>query len=194
MARVAHLEKLERSRHIERPLGRACWHCGRSACGWRGVDGSCACADGQRRHAFRLPTGPDVPNPPWRPSRRRPPDGWTHLVSKSQPELASGDVDKLHAQAAGLARFLFSCLLARVERQETAHGVVYRLDEVATGLGTKIGKADVIISSETQSELGANWGSWNVCSSRGGKGTQRADRAGPFRHVAPRRHARHHAG
>ncbi len=96
-----------------------------------------------------------------------PPDGWTHLISKSQPELASGDLDKLHARAAELARFLFSCLLARVERQETAYGVVYRLDEVATGLGTRIGKADVIISSETQSELGANLGFLERCVLRG---------------------------
>lgn len=96
-----------------------------------------------------------------------PPEGWTHLISKSQPELASGDVDKLHARAAELARFLFSSLLARVGRQETANGPVYRLEEVATGLGTQIGQEDVIISSETQSELGANLGFLERCVLRG---------------------------
>lgn len=96
-----------------------------------------------------------------------PPEGWTHLVSKSQAELASGDVDQLHARATRLAQFLFTALLARVGQQETADGIVYRLDEVATGVGTQIGHDDVIISSRALNELGADLDFLERCVLRG---------------------------
>lgn len=85
-----------------------------------------------------------------------PPPGWTHLVSKSQAELASGDVAKLHSRAADLASLLFTAYVARVERHETARGLVYRLESLANGVGTHVGDADVILSSKSQSELGAD--------------------------------------
>ena len=67
--------------------------------------------DCQPRPLARIPPGTRIADVP--------PDGWTHLISKSLPELATGDVDKLHPRAAELAQLLFSCLLARVDRQET---------------------------------------------------------------------------
>jgi hypothetical protein len=111
--------------------------------------------DCQPRPLARIPPGTRIADVP--------PDGWTHLISKSLPELATGDVDKLHPRAAELAQLLFSCLLARVDRQETPHGAVYRLDEIATGLGTQIGQEDVIIDSQTQGRLGANLGFLERC-------------------------------
>jgi len=85
-----------------------------------------------------------------------PPAGWTHLVSKSQAELASGDVAKLHARAADLASLLFTAYVARVDRQKTAGGLAYRLEALANGVGTHVGDADVILSSKNPSELGAD--------------------------------------
>lgn len=85
-----------------------------------------------------------------------PPPGWTYLVSKSQAELASGDVDKLHARAADLASLLFTAYVARVDRQETDRGPIYRLESLANGVGTRVGDADVILSSKNQSEVGAD--------------------------------------
>lgn len=115
--------------------------------------------DCQPKPLSRIPPGTRIADVP--------PDGWTHLISKSQPELTTGDINKIHPRAAELARFLFSCLLARVDRQETANGTIYRLEEIGTGLGTRIGQDDVIIDSKTQSELGANLGFLERCVLRG---------------------------
>jgi hypothetical protein len=88
----------------------------------------------------------------------RAPPGWTHLVVKSRSELASGDLNKLHPRAAPLARLFFTAMVARVApRPGTSRGP-FRLEEVAVGLGTRIGADDVIITSQTQKELGADLG------------------------------------
>jgi len=88
----------------------------------------------------------------------RPPPAWTHLVFKNQPMLASGDIDKLQPTAVPLAKLLFSTMVARVRSEEVGGRDVFHLEEVAIGLGTRIGQYDVIITTQTQSQLGADLG------------------------------------
>lgn len=83
-----------------------------------------------------------------------PPDGWTHLIFKARPQLATGDVDKIPDLAKPLSQFLANVMLARVERSAAG----FQLAEVAVGLATRIGQEDVVIDSGTQEALGADLG------------------------------------
>ena len=87
-------------------------------------------------------------------------EGWTHLIVKSQPEVGLGDVDKLAESLKALSNLFFSAMMARVQPEKTGDRVrtSYRLDEVAIGLGTRIGARDTIITPETQKGLGADLG------------------------------------
>lgn len=88
----------------------------------------------------------------------RAPKGWTHLIIKSHPRLADEELPRTNNMTARLAAFIFTVFTADV-RAVSRDGVVrYRLNGVGQGLGTRIRGKDVIISPETQSELGANLG------------------------------------
>lgn len=106
--------------------------------------------DCEPRPLGRIPPGTRVGDSP--------PRGWTHLISKSLPQLAEGEAEKLNARAADLTRFLFTAMLARVGARRTSYGTYYRLEDLAIGIGTRIGREDVIITSQTQSQLGAGLG------------------------------------
>ncbi|QDS88643.1 hypothetical protein EC9_28340 [Rosistilla ulvae] len=84
-----------------------------------------------------------------------PPEGWTHLIVKSFPKVASGDVDKIPERDSQLASLMFTALAART--QQTADGS-WQLTEIATGAGTSVRGRDMIISSDTQQQLGADLG------------------------------------
>lgn len=84
-----------------------------------------------------------------------PPPGWSHLIFKSRSRLASGAIDSLPEFARELAEFIFYAMTARVVRDNDA---TWRFDQVAIGLGTRIGTNDVIISSATYKKLGAELG------------------------------------
>ncbi|MEZ6088583.1 MAG: hypothetical protein R3C05_11260 [Pirellulaceae bacterium] len=84
-----------------------------------------------------------------------PPEGWTHLIVKSFPRVASGDVNQIPERDMRLAGLMFTALTARV--QQGSDGV-WRFSEVATGAGTSINGRDVVIDSRTQKQLGANFG------------------------------------
>jgi hypothetical protein len=86
------------------------------------------------------------------------PEGWTHLLIKSQPRAAEGDVDQLSADVRELSGLFFTALLARVDEREFRGQRRYVLAAVASGLGTRIGERDTIISPDTQEKLGANLG------------------------------------
>jgi hypothetical protein len=86
------------------------------------------------------------------------PEGWTHLLIKSQPRAAEGDVDQLSADVRELSGLFFTALLARVEARDVRGQRRYFLATVASGLGTRIGDRDTIISPDTQEKLGANLG------------------------------------
>lgn len=79
------------------------------------------------------------------------PPGWTHLVIKSFPRAAAGDVDRLSDAMRDLSGKFFTCMLARVVKDKDRH----RLAEVAVGLGAHVGGRDVILTAETQGRLGA---------------------------------------
>jgi len=84
-----------------------------------------------------------------------PPAGWSHLIFKSRSRLASGAIDSLPEFARELAEFIFYAMTARVVRDNDG---IWRFDQVAIGLGTRIGNNDVIISSATYKKLGAELG------------------------------------
>lgn len=84
-----------------------------------------------------------------------PPAGWSHLIFKSRSRLASGAIDSLPEFARELAEFIFYAMTARVVRDDEG---VWGFDQVAIGLGTRIGANDVIISSATYKKLGAELG------------------------------------
>jgi hypothetical protein len=84
------------------------------------------------------------------------PKNWSHLVIKSQPRVAQGDVNDVSQLTLSLARLLSVSIVANIEANDVGKHPHYVLDRVALGLGTRIGGRDVIINSDTQSQLGAN--------------------------------------
>lgn len=82
------------------------------------------------------------------------PQGWTHLILKSKPRCTHGDVSRVSRSNIEMAGLLANSLVARVERGQDG----FRLVDVATGVSTSIGGRDVIITPETQKQLGANFG------------------------------------
>jgi hypothetical protein len=86
------------------------------------------------------------------------PAGWTHLIDKSLPRMHYGDVDQVPKPVQALSGMFFTAMLARVRPPDGRENAVYRLDEVAIAMGTRIGAADVIITPETQKRLGAHLG------------------------------------
>lgn len=81
------------------------------------------------------------------------PQGWTHLIVKSYPKVTAGDVDKIPERDTQLASMMFTALTART--QQAADGM-WELAEVATGAGTSVRGRDMIISTDTQQQLGAD--------------------------------------
>ena len=88
----------------------------------------------------------------------RAPAGWTHLIDKSRPKMHYGDVDRVPKPVQALSGMFFTSLLARVSPPDGREHAGYWLDQVAIGMGTKIGNNDTIITPETQSQLGARLG------------------------------------
>ncbi len=86
------------------------------------------------------------------------PQNWTHLILKSQPRVTVGDVDRAPQMTVSMAKLLSVTTLANVKQVGPANRPQYVLERVALGLGTKIKGRDVIITSDTQSRLGANLG------------------------------------
>jgi hypothetical protein len=84
------------------------------------------------------------------------PEGWTHLVLKSQPHVHSGAVNKLTAEGEKYASFLFMVTIARVKDQGTPFRPNFVLEDVAMGLGTTVNGKDMVLSPERQAEFGAN--------------------------------------
>lgn len=82
------------------------------------------------------------------------PPGWTHLINQSHSRIGTGDVDSIDDTIAHLASFLSSNLLARVNTQDVGGAKMYRLGEVAVGLGMDVGGKETIISSSTLRKQG----------------------------------------
>lgn len=64
----------------------------------------------------------------------KPPQGWSHLVIKSIPKLATGDLDTLSEQAFETARRVRPVIVADVRRSSAADDAPFRLNRVSVGL------------------------------------------------------------
>ncbi len=89
---------------------------------------------------------------------REAPDGWSHLIIKSKPRVTEGDIDAVGRSTADMASLLFTVIVADVVNESSGDSPRYRLGKVGVGAGTVINGNDVIISSSTQSRLGADFG------------------------------------
>jgi hypothetical protein len=89
----------------------------------------------------------------------RAPQGWSHLIVKSQPRIGADSRKEVSASTARLAGLFFTAMLADVKENREAGGdAPFGLSNVAVGLGTKINGRDTIVSSDTRAKLGANLG------------------------------------
>jgi hypothetical protein len=62
------------------------------------------------------------------------PQGWSHLVFKSIPKLATGDLDTVSSQAFDTARRVRPVVVADIRRSELDHASSYYLARVGVGL------------------------------------------------------------
>jgi hypothetical protein len=88
---------------------------------------------------------------------RRPPEGWSRLVLKSTPRLASGDLDTLSEEAFETATRVRLAIVADVVATP-GHG--HALDRVGVGLSAPAdGEGDVIV---TPRDVGGSKGPWSA--------------------------------
>ncbi len=86
---------------------------------------------------------------------KRVPAGWTDLVLHGVPRVSDGDVEKVSGMLSRLVSLFHLTILAEVAQNRSQHAR-YRLDKVGIGLAMKIKGREVIVSTKTQDELGAN--------------------------------------
>lgn len=97
--------------------------------------------------------------PPGTVIANRAPEGWSHLIIKSQPRIAAESRKEVPASTARMASLFFTAMLADVkENRQSGGDAPYSLSGVALGLGTRIDGRDTIVSSDTHAKLGANLG------------------------------------
>lgn len=81
------------------------------------------------------------------------PEDWSNLISFVNGKLTQGDVEVVTDTVRYYAEIFNLVMLANVEPNADSK---YTLDEVAVGFSMVIGNENVIITTETQSELGGN--------------------------------------
>jgi hypothetical protein len=86
------------------------------------------------------------------------PPGWTHLVVKSIPRLASGDLDTLPGMASSTATLFRTAILAEVKPIGDGPGRRYVLRRVGLGLCTPVQGRDTAVSSGSVSTQGIDLG------------------------------------
>ena len=86
------------------------------------------------------------------------PDGWSHLILKSQPLVARGDVDKVPSMVVRHSGFLFTVFAADVASGARSGGPPFHLAKVGVGLGTLVKGKPMIVSSATHRALEADLG------------------------------------
>ncbi len=112
--------------------------------------GQAAQIDCTRRPIDQIPPGTKVAN--------RPPAGWTHLIFKTRNRLADGDVEAIPEFARPTSEFLFTVFAARVAPADPSGRPPWRLDKVAMAIGAQVGQDDIVLTTATQKELGADLG------------------------------------
>jgi len=106
--------------------------------------------DCTRQPISQIPPGTKVGN--------RPPAGWTHLIFKTRNRLASGDLEAIPEFGRATAEFLFTVFAARVVPADPTGRGPWRLDKVAMAVGAQVGQEDIVLTTATQKELGADLG------------------------------------
>ena len=86
------------------------------------------------------------------------PKGWSHLILKSQPRVAAGDIDKVPNIVLRHSDFLFTAFAADVARDSSGAATSFWLKRVGAGLGTQVKGKPTIVSSRTHRALGADLG------------------------------------
>jgi hypothetical protein len=119
--------------------------------GLRAVTVGVAAEPARRPTLVLITPGTRVPGP------RPLPAGWTHLVIKSMPRLASGELDSLPSVAQSTATLFRATLLAEV-RPVSGAGPPYELRRIGIGLCTPIKGVDTIVTAATANQLNAGLG------------------------------------
>jgi hypothetical protein len=116
----------------------------------RAGDGSTQGQGGSQAAEDRLPKL--VLIPPGTKIGTEPPKGWSHLVIKSIPRLASGDMASLPAVAKSTATTFRTVVLADVRREEgTEPSFVLR--RVGLGICMSIGDVDTVVSMSQREKM-----------------------------------------
>jgi hypothetical protein len=89
---------------------------------------------------------------------QEPPQGWSHLIIKSLPRAAHGDLDVLSDTHKQLASLLKPALVADVVAEQKNGGARYRFHRAGVGVLTSIQGRDTVITPDTHRQLGANLG------------------------------------
>ena len=85
----------------------------------------------------------------------KPPEGWSHIVVKSLPRLASGDTDSLPKEAAKTAAYFHTVILANVKPMDVDE-TEFELTQVGIGICVprKGQNKDVVVSADRLEALG----------------------------------------
>jgi hypothetical protein len=86
------------------------------------------------------------------------PAGWTHLVVKSVPRLASGDLDTLPGMASSTATLFRTAILAEVKPIGEGSQRHYVLRRIGLGLCTPVQGHDTVVSSGSVATQGVDLG------------------------------------
>lgn len=76
------------------------------------------------------------------------PKGWTHRIVRSQPRLASGDLESLPDSARATATLVRTTVLADVERR----GGSYELERVGVGNAVPVGDRELVVTLDGPQE------------------------------------------
>jgi hypothetical protein len=118
-----------------------------------------ACSDVKSESAYDVTLRRLEQIPPGTVIGKEAPKGWSNLILKSYSRPGAGDVRQLSPTADRLTRLLFTAILADVKPDKSdGDGKKYKLAKVAVGLGMRIGGEDVVITPDTQKQLGADLG------------------------------------
>jgi len=87
------------------------------------------------------------------------PQGWSHLVIKSIPELATGDLDTVSSQAFETARRIRPVIVADIRLSEPEFGPIYYLARVGVGICApgQDGVSDRVISPASVEGTRGSW-------------------------------------
>lgn len=99
---------------------------------------------------------PLEPIPPGTVIADRAPAGWSHLIIKSHPRVGEETIGRISETTARMAGLLFTAMLADVRPEPGQDGTPrFHLRAVGVGVGTDVDGKEMILSSQTQKQLGA---------------------------------------